>query len=117
MEKGMKPKNTWAWIACFAGWLTAKKESIAIGASEDCGVVAELVAEYCTEQKLPEAEWECEVIEQPKLGLATTRQLFDELGARMEIDGVLHQGCPSNMEMIGMVRDRVDLNYRPVDSE
>jgi len=51
-------RNTAAWIYAFAAWLTALEEPITIGASEDCGRVAELCRQYCEEQGLPEVEWE-----------------------------------------------------------
>lgn len=53
----LEPKNTAAWIARFAGWLMARKETVKFGSSEDCAPIGDLLEQYRVEKGLPEAEW------------------------------------------------------------
>jgi hypothetical protein len=54
--------NTTAWLYRFAAWLSQRDESVIIGSEHDCSQVAELVAEFCQENGLPEALWSQEEI-------------------------------------------------------
>jgi hypothetical protein len=48
----------------FAAWLTCKKEAVTFGANHEAGIAAELVAEFCKVNNLPEVgpDWPINLI-------------------------------------------------------
>ena len=52
-----EPENVTAWLYCFAGWLSARDESITIGAREHAGEIAELIEQFADEHKLQACQW------------------------------------------------------------
>ena len=42
-------------IICFMAWLTSRKESVAVGAKEDCSIIADKIGAFRSVNRLPEA--------------------------------------------------------------
>lgn len=51
----------------FAGWLTSRDEKTVMSASDDAACIADLVSQFCTENKLthPRKGWEDKLIHPP----------------------------------------------------
>jgi hypothetical protein len=52
-----EPKNIAAWVTMFGAWLTTRDEPVTIGATHDCGPVAELCDEFCDGHGLGPPQW------------------------------------------------------------